>query len=128
AVVADGDFVNTAAEACDFDRELGLKTETVAAKLDGVENLTAKDFIANFHVGEVQVRQHIAEKRERLIADVVPVIQHAMGSAMKAITEHHIGKAFEDWFEKVRIITGVVFEIRVLDQDDVAGSLLESCP
>src|SRR5690348_4116216 len=51
-----------------------------------------------------------------------------MRSSMKSIPEYHIGKTFKDRLEQLWIIAGIVFQIRILNQDDITGRVPESTP
>ena len=47
---------------------------------------------------------------------------------MESIPEDHVGLVFEDRFQQERVIARVVFEVSVLDQDDIASGLRYACP
>ena len=64
--------------------------------------LAAHRFVAGLHVGEVQIRQHVAVRREQLVADGVPVVQHAVRPAEEARAEARVGAAVEDRLEQRR--------------------------
>src|SRR5689334_19483010 len=128
SMVPNWHFIDAAAEAGDFDGELGLEAEAIAAKLNGIEHLATEDFVADFHISQVQVAQQVAEKREHLVAEVMPEVEHAVRAAVKAVPEHYIGETFQNRLEQLRIIARIVLEIGVLDEDDIAGGMLETCP
>src|SRR5688572_30783828 len=53
----------------------------------------------------------------------MPEIEDAMAARRteKTRTVHHIGAALENRLQEQRVFTRVVFEVRVLDDDDIAG-------
>src|SRR4051812_6809397 len=75
AVVADGHLVDPAPargpaverwemEASDLRGDLGLEAEAVALERDALDHFAAKHLVAHFHVGKVQVGEHIGKQRE----------------------------------------------------------------
>src|SRR5262249_46497302 len=106
--------------------DLGLKAKAVSLEFDRVEHLASKDLVTNLHVGEVQVGQHVAEKSQTDIRDVVPEVKDTMGTAMKPISKNNIGSSLEDRIEEIGIIARIVFKISILHQDDVAGCMFEA--
>ena len=55
------------------------------------------------------------------VADGVPVVQHAMRPAEEARAEAGVGAAVENRLEQHRPVAGIVFEIGVLHDHDVAA-------
>ena len=53
---------------CDF----GLESKTVGLDRELCQKLAAEDLVAGFHVGKVQVGQHVGNQRQELVAHVVP--------------------------------------------------------
>ena len=50
-----------------------------------------------------------------------------MGSTQKAGTVHRVGSSAQDRLEQDGKLVGIVFEVRVLDDDDVPGCSSEAC-
>ena len=48
-----------------------------------------------------------------------------MGSTMEAIAEHYVGKTLQNWLQEPWIVAGVIFEIRVLNEDNVSSGVLK---
>ena len=65
----------------------------------------------------------VREEGEERVAEAVPVHHHAPGIALEARAEDDVGVAVEDRLDELRILVGVVFEVGVLDDDDVAARL-----
>ena len=78
AVVGDGDFVDAGAGAGDLGDDLGFDAEAVLLEGDGLDQLAFKNFVAGFHVGEVEIGRHVRQEGEELVAEGVPEIQHAV--------------------------------------------------
>src|SRR5687768_5757434 len=70
AVVGDADFEDTdaGADLGDLGGHFGLEAEAVAREGDLVEDRLAEDLVADLHVGQVQVREHVAQRREHAVA------------------------------------------------------------
>ena len=88
-----------------------------------MDYLAAEDFIARLHVCEVQVRGHVGKRGEHIVADRVPKIQNAMraAAAKKARAEHHVRLTRQNWRKQTVIFRRVVFQICILNDDDVCG-------
>jgi hypothetical protein len=56
----------------------------------------------------------------------MPEIEYAVGAAVKTVSEYYVGIAFENGFEQLGIIAGIVLEIGILNEDDVSRGVLES--
>jgi hypothetical protein len=52
----------------------------------------------------------------------VPEEEHAVRSAEEARAEDRVGLAVDDRLEQRRPVRRIVLEVRVLDDDDVAGA------
>src|SRR5687768_5277580 len=64
--------------------DLGLESESLRLERQRPGQLTPHRFIATLHVGEIEIAEHVAQRREHSVADRVPVVEHAVGSAEKA--------------------------------------------
>ena len=58
-----------------------------------------------------------------LLRDGVPEVQHPMALADEPRAEHNVGPAFEDRLDKPRIFGGIVLEVGILHDDDIAGGM-----
>jgi hypothetical protein len=108
--------------------ELRFHAEAARPDGDALDDVGAEDLVARLHVREVQVRDHVGEEGEELVRDVMPEVQDAAGGAREARAVDDVGLALEDRRQELRIVAGVVLEIRVLDQHDVPGRLREAAP
>lgn len=127
AVVADGDFVDDGAAAGEFGGDFDFEAEAFFLEVEGLDALAFEEFVADLHVGEVDVGHHVGEGGEEAVADVVPVVDDAVGAAAEeAGAVDDIGAAFEDGLEESGVVVGVVFEVGILDEDDIAGGFGEA--
>ena len=59
--VADTHFKNTTSLACHLGGDFRLKAEAVFLDVDALNDLAFKDLVTGFHVGEIQIREHVRE-------------------------------------------------------------------
>lgn len=121
-MVVDGHFVDAAFLFGDFGGDLDLEPETVLLDLDLFQHLATEDFVADLHVGEVQVGHHVREQGQQFVADHVPEEVDAVGTAAReARAEYDVGMALEDRSEQGGVVARIVFEVGVLNKHDVPG-------
>src|SRR5947209_5719172 len=129
AVVGDADLEDPQAGADfgDFRGDLRLEAEAIALERDLIQHRFAEDLVADFHVGEVEVREHVAEAREEAVAQRVPEVEHAMRlAAHEAAAEDHIRAILRDRQDQLDVIVRVIFQIGILHENDIAGSEFEA--
>jgi hypothetical protein len=125
--VADADFVDAEAAFGDLHGDLGFEAEAVFLERNGLENFAAERFVAGLHVSEVDVGKGVGEKSEGGVADVVPEIKNAVGSSTEeARSVNGVGLALEERAQQQRIVGGIVFEVGVLNEDEVPGGFLDA--
>ena len=78
AVVRNADFVDAASGFGQLGGDFRLETESVFAKIKALHQRRAKRFVARFQIGEVQIRKHVREQRQKSVPDHVPKIKNAM--------------------------------------------------
>ena len=123
-MVGDGDFVDAHAQTGNFGGDLGFEAEAVFLEMDALQDFASEGFEAGLHVGEVQVGEHIGEKREEAVADGMPEVEDAVRFGPdKTRAEHNIGAVFDNRGDHDGIFFGVVFEVGVLDDDDLCGGV-----
>src|SRR5690349_13484293 len=98
AGIADRHFIYTGVSFCQARRDLRLEAESIRGQLgqQRARQLSPNGLVTGLHVGEVDVRQHVAVPRQPVIADGVPVIEHAVRPAEEAGTEGGVGAPVED--------------------------------
>jgi hypothetical protein len=125
-VIADGDFVDAELALGAFHDNLRLKAEAVRTDRDTLEEVRAEDLIAGFHVREVEIAEHVGNQGEALIDHGVPEGEDARLFAGKvARAEDGVGVAIQQRAEEAGILGGIVFQIGVLDQGEIAGGHLD---
>ena len=99
AGVGDADFIDAPAGSGDFGGHFGFDAETLAFNINLIDHFAAEDFVAGFHVGEVEIGAHIAEVGEEFVAEGVPVEEDAFFlGADEAGAIDDVGAAVEDGF------------------------------
>ena len=106
-------------------RHLRLESEAVALEANSLDDLAAEDFVADLHVGQVQVGQHVREEREPLVRQRMPEIEDPVLLADEPRAEDDVGLILDDRLDELGILRRVVFEVGVLDDDDLAGGVAE---
>ena len=62
AMVGDGDFVDAGAGAGDLGDDLGFDAEAVFLEGYGLDEFAFENFVAGFHVGEVEIGRHVRDE------------------------------------------------------------------
>ena len=128
AVVRDRHFVDAGAHPRDLAGDLRLDPEVARLQIQTIGDVADEHLVAGLHVRQVQVGERVGQERQQPVADRVPEIQDAMPArrSQKSRTVDDVGLAFEDGLEQQRVFARVVLEVRVLDDDDIAGGLAEA--
>src|SRR5262249_21331193 len=112
----------------DFGGYFRFEAEAIRFQIEALQDFSAENFIASLHIGEVEVGEHIRKRRQNTVGDRGPIVKDAMIVANEARTENDIGTTVENGLNEPRILGGIVFEVGVLDDDDVTGRFLEAAP
>jgi len=119
AVVGDGDLVDARTRLGRLRHDLGFKAEAVFLNFDRLDEFASKRFVAGLHVREVEIGRHVRQEREELVAERVPEIQHAvLVRADEAGAKNRIGLSRKDRRDELGILRRIVFEIRILNNND----------
>ena len=124
AGVADAEFIDTPAAAGDFGGHLRFNAEAVLLQVwqNLLDYLTTKDFVAGFHIGEVQVGEDVRQRCQEAVGGVVPEVEDTVRAGREeSRTVDDVRAAFDDRLDEDRVLGRVVFEVGVLDHDDIAG-------
>lgn len=111
-------------------RKLGLDTKTRTSQIFGdlANMLSGKYLKPRFHIGKVEVSTYVRKCRKKRVPDIMPKIQNPPGlRAHKPRAVNYICSAREDGGEEHGVICRVVFQIGVLNKNNVAGCFLQSC-
>ena len=71
--VADWDLKQAGVPFGQLDRQLDLDAEIVRLEWNGLEQLGANRLVTRFHIGEIDVVDHVAEECEEFITELMPV-------------------------------------------------------
>src|SRR2546426_770028 len=118
AVIGDRNLVDPTPQPRHLGGELRLETESIGLQIESGNQAGAKHLVAGFHVGQVQVREHVRKRRQEPVPHVVPEEQDAMSLPPESRSVDHVRLVFQDRLEETGVLPGVVLQIRVLDDDD----------
>ena len=103
----------------DFCREFRLKIEAFGTDHHSIHHYAAENLVASFHIGKNGIVKKIGEQCQQFVGYQVPEHGHAVRRTEKTGAVDNIRQTFLDGLEESRVITGVMFEIGVLDQLNV---------
>src|SRR6266853_267893 len=127
ARITDANFVDAQPAFGYLDGNLRLETEAVLLKRDGLNDFPAEDFVASFHVGHIHVGQGVRNQGENQVPYRVPDIKHEVPPATeKTRTVYYVSPALNERFQQRGILRRIVFQIRVLNDYEVAGCGLDA--
>ena len=127
-VVRDGNLVDPRAGLRQPGRHLRLDPEALAPQPELLQHVGTDRLVARLHVRQVEVVQDVREPGEQTIAKGVPVQEDAAFRARgEPRSEHRIRAVLEDGLQEARELRGVVLEVRVLHDPDVAGHRGDAC-
>ena len=126
-MVGDGDFVDAGAGVGDLGDDLGFDAEAVFLEGDGLDQFAFENFVAGLHVGEVEIGRHVRQESEKLVAEGVPEVEHAVFvRADEAGAEDRVRLTAENWLEQGGVVRWVVFKVGVLDEHDSCRSFADA--
>ncbi len=98
----------------------GSKSKRLALMFMSLDHLPAKYLVAGLHVGQDGVIQDVGHDRQQLVGDHMPEHRHPPGASQEAGAVDHICDLLLDRLKQFRIVTWIVLQVRILDQQDVA--------
>ena len=132
AVVGDRHLVEADAgpEPQHLGGELRLDPEVVGDRVQVADEVAAEGLVADLHVGDRRVVEHVGQQREEAVAGVVPEEVGALRvrAAAQAGAEDGVGLAGQQRVDQRGDVRGRVLEVGVLDQQDVAAGLRDPAP
>src|SRR5215469_1249601 len=78
ATVGNGDFVNWDTKLRDLGRDLRFESKMILVECELLKHFAFECFGPALHIGEIQIREHVAEQGQELIADGMPKVEDAM--------------------------------------------------
>ena len=126
AVITDRHFVNRGLPLGELDGDFGLDAEPVAADRDASRQRQPERLVAGLHVGQVEVRRHVAGRGQEMVRQRVPVVDHApLAGDQEARPVDHIGLVGQQRTQHFRVLGGVVFQVGVLDDAEFAHRVFQ---
>ncbi len=114
------DLVNSVAAAEHLGGDFGLEVETVGDNSQTFEHAGIEQLVAGFHVGQCRAVEHVGDEREKTVADPVQR-HHVLALAGEAAAVHDACLPSQNRLEQAGPIVGIVFEVAILNQDEVAA-------
>ena len=121
--VGDRHLVDARAHPGQLGGQLGLDAEAVRPDHDAPGEVGPHRLVARLHVRQVQVGDGVGDQGQELVRDVVPEEEHPARRAGEPGAEDRVGPPVHDRPDQPRVLLGVVLEVRVLDEQDVAPGL-----
>src|SRR5215470_425359 len=78
AVVGDSDLVDRAAHPGDLGSDLRFEAEALFLDVDALNDIALECLVAGLDVGEIQIRQHVGEQRQKTVAHAMPEVEDAV--------------------------------------------------
>ena len=127
AIIRNADLENSGAGFRHLRGNLRFKPKPVLFNDNAVQEFAPKHFVTCFHVSEVQVSKHVREQREESVSHHMPEVNHPMRSAAQEPgAKHNIGTILQNRCKKDGVFIRVILQVRVLNDDHVACSCLET--
>lgn len=96
SAIADRHLVDAGARLRQPGDQLRLDSKPLGNQRQTFREVSADQLVANLHVADVEVSQHVREQRQKVIAQAVPVIQHANGFAAEPGSDYRVRPSVED--------------------------------
>src|SRR5262249_9975057 len=84
--------------------------------------------VAGFHVGQVQVRHHVRQRRERLVTQVMPEEEDPVRTTDEAGSIYDVGLVRQYRLDQNGILIRIIFKVGILDNDDVSRDGFKAGP
>ena len=78
-MIRNGYLVDAQLQARHFGYDLWLEAEAALFNSNALDNSSAEGFETGLHVGEVQIRTHVGEQCEEVVANGMPEVEDAVG-------------------------------------------------
>jgi hypothetical protein len=113
-------------EAGDLRGDLRLKTESIRFKLNVLDDISAEELVAGLHVGQIQPRTKITQGRKKSVHQIVERAVYLNHRRFESRSEDNISFTRHDGRYNRWNVIHRIFEIRVLNSNDIAGRELYS--
>jgi hypothetical protein len=125
SMIRDRHFIDAAPQLGEFNRNFWFETEAPRVNPDLLDNVRTKDLIANLHVREIKIGNDVAQGRKEAIAEIVPKVKHPVRTAVEAVPENHVCLPLKKWLQERGIVSRVVFEVSILDEDNLPCNICD---
>src|SRR5688572_1158221 len=124
-VVGDRHFVDAVAALEDLGGHLRLDPEAVGAQVEAVQHLAAHHLVAGLHVRQHRVVKDVGEQGQQPVAEIMSEQEDAVAAEEPGAVDD-IGAAVDDQLDQLRELLRGVFEIGILNDDDVAADRVKA--
>src|SRR5262245_5652980 len=105
-------------ERGEFGGDFRFESEAVLLEVERLKHFAPEHLVTRFHVGQVQVREHVRQQSEQAVSERMPKGKDAMAfAADEPRAVHDIGSSVENRLKQPGILGGVVFQISILYED-----------
>jgi hypothetical protein len=128
SVVRDTYFVYAnSRDSCKFGGNLRFNPKAIFFKPKVLHQVTLKHLVACFHICQVEVSEQVRDESENFIADAVPEKQDSVRvPTHETASVNNVRAAFNNGFEQQIIFFRVVFQVGILNKNDLTSCLLEA--
>src|SRR5262245_14126134 len=123
-VVADRDFDDAAPREQEVGGELRLEVEADAAEPHAVERLAPEHLVGGLHGGEPREEPGVGHEGQEQVPEARAQREAGVGP-QEARAVDDFGAALENRREQVAVLRRIELEVGVLNQQDVAGRVLQ---
>ena len=104
----------------DFGRDFGFKSKSLFFDFYRLDYFTPESLVTGFHVGQIQIGEHVGNQGQQAVTHSVPEIEYPMWPVtLEPGAIYDIGLVLENWVQHDRVIPGIIFQIRVLNDYDI---------
>ena len=105
----------------------GSKSKTVFLDLNLLDDLAFENFVAGFHVREIEISGDVAKQRQNPVSDRAPEIEDPMHFGTdKTRSINNIGAPFLNRTKQPRILRSIIFQVEILDAYNVPCNIAKS--
>src|SRR5262245_29137351 len=128
-VIRDRHLVEFVFALENFGGNLRLEIEAVRFNMDVFDHVGAEDFITGLHVREDRVVKQVGDESEHLVADEMLEVERPRHlGARKTRAVDDVGAPFENGLYQLGVFGRVIFQIGVLNNNDVASGVSQRGP
>jgi hypothetical protein len=119
--------VNDVAKAKDLNCDLGVKTPPWSTQIQLLRHLSREHFVAGFHVRKSTSVQPSCDGCQEAVSQRACGTHTCLAAVQKAGPVNHLGVTPKNRLKKLRIVRRIVFEVRILNQQNVPAGMPHAC-